>query len=394
MNIKELAKGVEQNVIRWRRHLHTIPEPGIDVPETANYVCGVLDELGIQYKRGVGLPDAIVGTIVGKQPGKTIALRADMDALPVVEETGLDFASTNGNMHACGHDAHTSILLGAAQVLNENKESFNGTIKLLFQPGEEISKGAEPMIEDGALEGVDYILGMHVGNISGESAPGEVLVNTGSMMACLDNFNATITGVGSHGAYPHESIDPISATGYVLTALQEIISREINPVDPGVITIGKVQAGTAYNVIPGKSYLEGTARAVNQKSREYLARRIGEVIEGVSSAFRCKVDYTYNFEAPPLVNDEKVALSVFESAKKVIDPARVKIMKNPVMGGEDFACYLEKVPGNFLFMANPLPIDGEIYPHHNSRFALDEKYFVDGVAIFVQSTLDLLEKNE
>lgn len=392
MNIKELAKGVEQNVIKWRRHLHTIPEPGVDIPETADYVCKVLDELGIEYTRGVGLPDAIVGIIKGQQPGKTIALRADMDALPVVEETGLEFASTNGNMHACGHDAHTSVLLGAAQVLNENKEKFNGTIKLLFQPGEEISKGAEPMVKAGVLENVDYVLGMHLGNISGEAKAGDVLVNPGSMMACLDNFNAKIIGVGSHGAYPHDSIDPVVATGYILTALQEIISREINPVDPGVITVGKVEAGRTYNVIPGSAYIEGTARAVNQKSREYLATRIGEVIEGIASAFRCKAEYTYNFEAPPLVNDEDVAMSVYESAKKVMDPERIKIMKNPVMGGEDFACYLERVPGNFVFMANPLPIDGEIYPHHNSKFALDEKYFVDGVALFIQSTLDLLER--
>ncbi|NLY73167.1 MAG: amidohydrolase [Tissierellia bacterium] len=391
--INELVKSVMEDVIKWRRHLHQIPELGNDLPETSAYVTEQLDELGVSYVKGVGIEHAIVATIEGgKGPGRTLALRADMDGLPVVEKTGLDFASTNGKMHACGHDAHTAVLLGVVKALNSIKDQLAGKVVFLFQPGEEISAGAEPMVKAGCLDGVDGVMGIHVGNISAEAEPGDALFSTGAMMACLDKWEMTVHGVGSHGAYPHGSRDPVVMGSHIVAALQEIISRELNPTDPGVITVGVFNGGSAYNVIPGSVYLEGTARAVNHETREFIAKRIGEVAESIAGAFRGSVDYNYTFGAPPVVNDEKFTLNVMESARKVLGEDKVKLMKAPVMGGEDFAYYLEEVPGTFVFLSTPLAIDREVFPHHNSRFALDEAYFDSGVALFLQATLDFLNQ--
>lgn len=390
--MQDLIKNVMDEVIIWRRDLHQIPEIGNDIPKTSAYVAEQLEKMGISYTKGVGLEHAIVATIQGTKQGqgKTLALRADMDALPVVEETGLPFASKNGNMHACGHDAHTASLLGTAKVLNQLKDQFSGKIVLLFQPGEEISAGAEPMVKAGCLEGVDGIIGIHVGSISSDGVPGNAYFKFGSMMASLDKWNMTVNGVGSHGAYPHGSHDPVVMQAHIITAVQEIISRELNPVDPGVVTVGIVKGGSAYNVIPGSVYLEGTARAVNQKTREYISKRIGEIAESVAKAFRGTIDYNYIFGAPPVVNHNEFTQNVIESAKRAIGEENVQIMDNPVMGGEDFAYYLEKVPGTFIFLSNPLAIDGTCFPHHNSRFALDEQYFDRCIKIFVQSALDFL----
>ena len=391
--MNDLINNVMDDIVKWRRDLHQIPEVGIELPMTSEYICKQLDEMGISYKKGVGIEYAIVAYMEGskKGEGKTLALRADMDALPVLEQTGLPFQATNGNMHACGHDAHMAGLLGAIKVLNQMKDQFSGKLVFLFQPGEEISAGAEPMIKAGCLDGVDGIIGIHVGNISSIGDVGQAYFKKGPMMACLDKWYMTITGIGSHGAYPHDSRDPIVMQAYIITALQEIISRELSPVDPGVITVGIVKGGTGYNIIPGSVYLEGTARAVNEKTREYLSKRIGEVAESIAKAFRGSVEYNYIFGAPPLVNDNKFTEMVMESSKKVLGEKNVELMDNPVMGGEDFAYYLQKVPGTFIFVANPLKIDGVFYPHHNSKFAIDEQYLDISVKIFVQSALDFLK---
>lgn len=390
MDVRKLAHEVSNEVISWRRDLHQIPETGQYLPNTCKYICNQLEKMRISYVTNVGLESAIVATIKGKGNGKCIGLRADMDGLPVKEETGLPFESTNGNMHACGHDAHASILLGTIKVINEIKEQFNGTVKFLFQPAEEISAGAQPMIEGGALDGVDAIIGMHVGHISDEVSEGNALLNTNSMMACLDRFTLKVKGIGSHGAYPHGSRDPIVMSAQIITGLQEIISRELDPVEPGVITIGIVQSGSTYNVIPEEVYLEGTSRAVNKKTREYIAKRIGEVSENIAKGFRGSVEYNYFQGAPPLVNDEKFTMKVYDSAKKAIGDNKVHLINKPVMGGEDFAYYLEKIPGTFIFLSTPLEIDGIEYPHHNPKFAINEEYFESGVAIFVQATMDFL----
>lgn len=344
IDIRKLAKDMLEDVISWRRDLHQIPEVGQYLPKTSDYVAKRLDEMGVTYKRGVGLESAIVASIEGTKegPGKIIALRADMDALPVKEETGLPFASKNGNMHACGHDAHTAILLGAIKALNSLKDEFSGKIVFLFQPAEEISAGAKPMVDAGCLDGVDAVVGIHVGNISNEVSPGAALFSLGSMMACLDKWTMTINGVGSHGAYPHVSRDPVVIGSHIVLGIQEIISRELNPVDPGVITVGVFNGGSAYNVIPGFANLEGTARAVDQSTREFIAKRIEEVGTSIAKAFRGSIDYKYHFGAPPVVNDEEFTLKAIESAKKVMGEENVKIMQNLLWVGKILLIILKK----------------------------------------------------
>lgn len=386
---------IKQEVVRWRRDLHIIPEVGVYLPKTAEYVKKVLDGLKVDYVDNVGLESAIVATIKGNKEdkGKVIALRADMDGLPVKEETNLDYASTNGNMHGCGHDAHTATLLATVKAFNELRDEFSGTVKFLFQPGEEVSGGAKPMVKAGALKNpdVDYVLGLHVGNIGDGQKLGQFIFAKGSMMACLDRFTIKVKGKGAHGAYPHASIDSLVIATNIVNALQEIISREINPTDPAVITIGKLIAGDTYNVIPDTAEIEGTLRAVNEETRQFLVKRIGEVSEGIAKTYRGSAEFTYFEGAPPLVNDNELTDRAYEVAKKVFGEDDVKYIERPVMGGEDFAYYLKEVPGTFILMANPLKIDGQIYPHHNPKFAIDDTILYRGVELFVNLGLDLLE---
>lgn len=385
-----LLKNIEDEIISWRRELHQMPEIGLDLPKTSKFVQDRLDELEIDYELGVGSKYAIVASIDGAYPGDTIAFRADMDGLPVVEDTGLDFQSTNGCMHACGHDAHTAILLGAAKVISQNRDRINGRIVLIFQPGEEDSTGARPIAKSGILEdyNVQRIFGLHVGGIGSGRDKGKLFLNPGPMMACLDSFKMEIKGRGSHGAYPDKSIDPITMGSYIVTGLQEIISREIDPTEPGVITIGSFQAGSAYNVIPDSVKIEGTARAVTEEQRRYIASRIGEVANAIATGFRGSVDYNYTFGAPPLVNDRESTMMALGSAQKVLGKENIILTNKPVMGGEDFAEYLERVPGSFMFFENMMEIDGKIHPHHNPKFALDEASFIEAASVFVQLALD------
>ncbi len=395
MDVLKLIKEVEQDIINWRRELHQIPEVGLDLPQTSAYVAEQLRKMGIPYREKVGV-SGIVGLIEGGQPGKTIALRADMDALPIKEETGLPFASKNGNMHACGHDAHTAILLGVAKVLNENRDKLKGNVKLIFQPAEEGPGGAKPMIDEGALENpkVDAVMGLHVGNLTDNVKEGIIMVSYDSMMACLDRFRVKLIGKGCHGAYPETGIDPVAMAGYFITKLQTIVSREIGATDPAVITVGKINGGYAYNIIPDKVELEGTVRAVDQEVREYIAKRIEDLAKGTSEAMRGKYEYEYVFGYPPLVNDEEFTKDFVESAKKVIPEEDIVIMKKPVMGGEDMAYFLREVPGTFFFVNTPKAIDGQYYPHHNSKFDIDEDLFWKGAAAMLQATIDYLERNQ
>ncbi len=394
INVLEEVKKVEKDIINWRRELHRIPEVGFDLPKTVDFVKNRLEEMGIEYKVLVN-GSAVVGLIRGGKKGKTIALRADMDALPIKEETGLPFASTNENMHACGHDAHTAILLGVAKVLNKYKDSLKGNVKLLFQPAEEGPGGAKPMIEEGALEDpkVDGVLGLHVGNISGELEPGSIGYSYSNLMACLDRFKIRVVGKGAHGAYPELSVDPVVIASQLVVNLQQIVSREISPSIPAVVTIGKIHGGTAFNIIPEVVELEGTVRTLDQKVREYIAMRIEEIAKGITSGMRAKYEYEYVFGYPPLVNDEEFTKGFVESAKKILKEDEIIEIKKPIMGGEDMAYFLNEVPGTFFFLCNPMAIDGEVHPHHNSKFAIDEKYLKTGAAVMLQAALDWLEKN-
>lgn len=393
MNIIAKVQEAEEYIIKCRRDLHQIPEVGLDLPQTAAYVASELKKMGIETEEGVGV-SGVVGLIKGEQKGKTIALRADMDGLAIKEETGLPFASTNGNMHACGHDGHTAILLGAAKVLSENKDQVKGNVKLIFQPAEEGPGGAKPMIEEGVLENpkVEAVLGLHIGSLTDDAKEGLILVSYDNMMACLDSFRLKLIGKGCHGAYPETGVDPVIMAGYFLTSLQTIVSREISPTDPSVVTVGKIHGGTAYNIIPGSVELEGTVRVVDQNIREKVAKRIEAIAKGISETMKGSYEFDYTFGYPPLVNDENFTKAFVESAKKIIPQEDIMVMKKPVMGGEDMAYFLREVSGTFFFLNTPKEVDGKLYPHHNSKFDIDENMLSRGASLIIQGALDYLEQ--
>lgn len=391
--MKESLKNT-QNIIHWRRELHKIPELGLELPKTVAFVTGELGRMGIPYHTLVN-GSAIVALITGTGEGSTIALRADMDALAIEEETGLEFASNSGCMHACGHDGHTAILLGVAKILSENTDCFKGQVKLLFQPGEELPGGAKPMIDEGALKDpdVDRIIGLHIGNISEELRDGDFGFSYGGMMASMDRFLIRIKGKGSHGAYPEKSIDPIVVAAEVITAMQPIISREKTPSAPAVLSICRVTGGKSHNVIPDVVELEGTVRTVNQALRERIASRMDAVLKGITMAHEADYEFEYFFEYPPVINNEEFTRFVMESAKRIFPEDCIQEIKIPSMGGEDFAYFLEAVPGTFIFMRNPREIGGKSYPHHNSRFDIDDSVLYKGCALFIQATLDYLNND-
>ena len=393
MDIIQEVKAIEQEIINWRRDLHQIPEIGLELPKTAKYVSEKLEAMGIQYHTLVD-GNAIVGLIKGTEEGNTIGLRADMDGLPIKEETGLTFASTNNNMHACGHDAHTAILLGAAKVLNNNRDKFKGNIKLLFQPAEESPGGAKPMIQEGALENpkVDAIMGLHVGKISEDIPKGNVGICYGNLMAAADIINIKVKGKGAHGAYPELSVDPIVIAAELIMSLQTIISRETKSTDPAVLSICKIQGGTNHNIIPDYVELKGTVRTLNNETRNRIAKRIEEITKGITEAHGATYEYDYDFKYPPVINDRDFTADFVESAKKILPEEEITEIKVPIMGGEDMSYFLEKVPGTFFFLTNLKEVDGVCYGHHNSKFDVDEQLFWKGSSLLIQAAIDYLNK--
>lgn len=391
-DIVSKVKEIENEIIGWRRELHKIPELGLELPKTVAFVKQQLDKMGIEYATLVN-GNAVVALIRGNDEGKTIAIRADMDGLPVAEETHHEFTSENNCMHSCGHDGHTATLLGVGKVLSENRDSFKGNVKLLFQPGEESPGGAEPMIKEGALENpkVDRVLGLHMGNVGGGIPHGSIGVNYGTMMASVDTMDIEITGRGSHAAYPHQSIDPILTSAEIVMSLQGIVSREIDPVEPAVISVTKIEGGRTHNIIPNSVEMQGTIRTTNEETRKRVQRRIEDVIKGVCASHGASYNLDYENLYPCLVNSKIVTEELVESAKKVIGDL-VVTMEKPVMGAEDMSYFLNEVEGTFFYLCNPGKIEGEAYPHHNPKFDVDEKEMWKGAAVFIQATLDYLNK--
>lgn len=389
MDIREEARNILPEVIKWRRDLHRIPETGFDLLETVSYIKSVLESLGIPFTEQQGCKCGLVGTIRGSKGGRTVAVRADMDALPMREETGLDFASINGNMHACGHDAHMAVLLGVARLLMGHRSELAGEVKLIFQPAEELGTGALKMIESGALDGVDLIVGMHVGALADDPRPGQMLFWRGRMMACMDRFRITVHGKGSHGSTPERSIDPVVVGSQIVTALQSIVSRELSPQEPCVVSVCRFQAGSAFNIIPDKAELEGTIRAFSNETREYLKKRIGELSEAVAVSMRAEISYEFDMLPPPVVNDPEVASELYNIAKDLY-PDNVTMMKKGIMGGEDFSRYLEKVQGSFFLLQNPNNQNGELYLNHHPKFDIDESVLDRGIAVMSQYVIKQL----
>jgi len=391
MDSVQLAKENEELIIKIRRDLHAIPELELELPKTVAYVKAKLDEWGISYKELVN-GNAIVALIEGSSPGQCIAVRADMDALPVQEETGLEFASTHkGCMHACGHDSHAAMALVTAKIVNEHKDSLKGSVKFLFQPGEEIPGGAKPMIDEGALENpkVDYFISIHSGALS-NLGQGKIGFKENELMASMDRFSLKVTGKGGHGASPHNAVDPIIISAEILMAIQKIISREISPVDNGVVSVCKIDGGFTQNIIPDEVNMLGTARALNEETRDTIEKRIGEIAKGIAQTYGGDAFLNYERMYPVLKNDPEFTKYVKSLAENILPDTIVDIEK-PTMGGEDAAFFLQEVPGTYMFMDNIEPhTDGVRYPNHNSKFNLDESDFYKGVAIFLETIFNKL----
>lgn len=292
--LKNFVKKIESEIINNRRNLHRIPEVGLNLPETKNYIINELKKLGLEIKEYKSCSG--ISATIGKGTEKVIALRSDMDGLPIKEETGLSYSSKNENMHACGHDGHMAIVLGVAKVLKEFEEKLNGTVKLIFQPGEEKDGGAKLLVEEGVLENPKpfAILGIHVGNFIDEIENGVIGLYKGPFMASIDRFKILVLGKGTHGATPHKGVDSIYIASQIVLSIQEIVSREIEIFSPSVISFGKISGGTSYNVIPESVEIEGTVRTLDENIRKYIRKRIEEVILNITKSFRGDYRFEYH----------------------------------------------------------------------------------------------------
>ena len=392
-DLKKLINKYEDEVIEIRRDLHKHPEVGFDLDRTSKKVANKLKDLGFEVKTNIG-KTGVVGLLKGDNSGPTIALRADMDALPMNESTDLDFSSVEeGKMHACGHDGHTAILLGVAMVLAEIKDKLNGNVKLIFQPAEEGPGGAEPMIKDGVMKNpeVDAIFGLHIWL---EMDAGKVGVKKGPLFASIDEFDIKVKGDSAHGASPHQGVDAIAVTAEVINSLQSIVSRKINPIDSAVITIGKIEGGYVRNVIADKVKLEGTVRALDSEVRKQLENEIYKKVKNICLASDADYEIDYRHLYPPLFNDEKMTELIRNNAIEVMESKNVIDVEEPTMGGEDFAYFLKKVPGTFFLLGGKNEKKEITAPHHNTHFTFDEDIMVDGIEIMLKTVLDFLERDE
>jgi amidohydrolase len=381
-DIDEIMPGV----IADRRHLHQHPELGFKEFETSKFVADRLRQHGVEDVRtGIattGVTGLIRGTRPASGPGKVVLLRADMDALPIHEQNEVEYKSVNqGVMHACGHDAHTAMLLAVSRLLTDRRDEFAGTVKVLFQPAEEGGGGAKIMIDEGVMDDpkVDAVFGLHMDQ---DSPVGTIGWVAGPAGAASDRFDLTIQGQGGHGARPSRCIDPIVVGSEIIVALQTIVSREINPILPAVITIGMFRAGEAPNVIPDTAEMRATVRSFDPEVRELLQKRITETIEGIAATMRATVDLRYQLGYPPLINEPEMTELVRQVATEVVGPERT-IEGKPQMGSEDFAYFLQRVPGSFFNVGTKNPDKGLIWGHHHPRFDIDEEGMSYGIETMV-----------
>lgn len=377
--VKRLGEKYLQHMINLRETIHMYPEDGFSEFTTSKIIIEELEKLGIKVQKNVA-KTGVVGLIEGKYQGKTVLLRADMDALKIQEQADVEYKSKiDGMMHACGHDGHVAGLLGAAMILNELKDNLHGNVKLVFQPAEERDGGALPMIEEGVLENpkVDAAFAAHLWGYLNE---GEVHLKEGAMMASPDIFNIKVIGKGGHGAVPQEAIDPIVITCQIVNSLQTIVSRKINPLDPVVITCGRIQGGDCHNVIPNEVELEGTIRTFNEETRNWVPKVMEDLIRGITTSQGAAYEFKYEPKYPALINDKYMTSFAKESLKKVVGEENVFDLKEPNMGGEDFAYFAQKVQSAFIFVgiANN---KSEPVIHHNPYFKWDSK----NVGILAQS---------
>ncbi len=376
------VRAVRDEAVRIRREIHQWPELGFEEARTGALAAKTLRRLGLKVKTGVA-KTGVVGVLEGGRPGPTLLIRADMDALPLTEESGAPYASRRpGRMHACGHDAHVAISLGAAHILAAEREFLPGRIKFIYQPAEESPGGALPMIQAGVLTApkVDAAIALHMWN---DLPTGTLGVRTGALLACTDRFEIGIIGRGGHGAAPHQSVDPIVTASEVVSALQTIPSRVVSPLEPVVVSVCQIHGGTAFNVIPGRVTLAGTVRTFNRDLRRRLPKMMEEVVRGVTSAHRARYEFRFDPHYPSTVNDAAMTALVRGQAERVVGERNISEDVR-TMGGEDMSYFLERVPGCFFFVGSAHPKKGAPGPHHSARFDIDEDSIPVGIEMLVR----------
>jgi len=385
-----------QELLPWlievRRDFHQYPELGFAEFRTQSQIMRYLDEMGIPHVKSAGT--GIVGLIEGARPGAVVALRADIDALPILEAEDREYRSKiPGKMHACGHDAHTACLLGAARILNGIREELPGTVKLFFQPAEETDGGALPMIREGVLEKpkVDAVFGLHV---SSDIPAGQIGVKYGQMNAASDELKITVRGENGHGAYPHSGRDAIVIAAHVIVALQTIVSRNVDPRQAAVITLGVIEGGTASNILAGEVKLSGTIRTLDPDVRALVKQRVREVAEWTARSLGGEAEVAILEGYTALINNDELVEMVKRNAEELLGPQNVRINPLPNMGVEDFAFFAEHVPGAFYHLGVRNEEKGYIYPVHHPRFDLDESSLAVGAALQAYNALVYLKENE
>lgn len=388
-NVLDLAEEIKEWLVEVRRDFHMHPEFGMEEHRTSEMIAKYLEEMGIEYEKGVA-NTGVVGIIRGKEKGKTVALRADMDALPIEEKNKVSYKSkTKGKMHACGHDAHMTIVLGAAKLLSNMKDSLKGNIKLFFQPAEETVGGAKPMIEEGVMENpkVDAVFGLHV---SPEIPTGSIGIKYGKMNASSDAIKIVINGESTHGAYPHSGIDAIVIAGHVITALQTIVSRNIDPRNSAVVTLGAINGGTKGNIIADKVEMIGTVRTLDPEIREKVLTRIENTVKNISESLGGNGEVIIEEGYSPLINDNDMVEMVKANAIELLGRNKVKIIEDLSLGVEDFAYFLQKAPGAFFRLGSGNLEKGIIHDGHHCNFDIDEDCLSIGVALQVQNVISVL----
>jgi amidohydrolase len=384
--VRLAIRSLQPQLVELRRKLHQKPELGFKEKLTSELIAQKLQEWGIEHQTGIA-QTGIVAIIRGKnssQNHKVLGIRADMDALPIQELNDIPYRSQHdGVMHACGHDGHTAIALGTAYYLHQHRDSFAGTVKIIFQPAEEGPGGAKPMIEAGVLKNpdVDAIIGLHLWN----NLPlGTVGVRSGALMAAVELFNCTISGKGGHGALPHQTVDSIVVASQIVNALQTIVARNINPIDSAVVTVGEFHAGTAHNVIADTARMTGTVRYFNPTYKDFFKKRVEQIIAGVCQSHNARYDFEYWSLYPPVINDAGMAELVKAVAQEVIETPVGVVPECQTMGGEDMSFFLQEVPGCYFFIGSANPAKNLAYPHHHPRFDFDETALAISVEMFVR----------
>ena len=378
------CEALQDTIVSFRRDLHRIPEVGTQLPLTQAYIRKVLEGWGLSCTLSA-THSTLWGDIEGSLPGKTVLLRADMDALPIQEATGLPFASQHeGKMHACGHDAHAAMLLGAIRVLLDNRAQLRGRVRFLFQADEEAVSGAKFAVKEGAMEGVDAAFGCHIGNLLGPDIPsGTLAVKPGNAMASADYLFLTVRGKGCHGSTPEKGVDPITIASHIVINLQEILAREIPASQTAALTMGRIRGGDVFNIIPEQVELDGTLRTYSPELRQFILKRIEEIAKSTAAVFRGECDLRVGGGTGAVINDPALTALTQEALAPVAGEGMLLTDFTPNMGSEDFSCFQKEVPGVYWFLSSANREKGTCVPHHNPRFDIDEDVLWKGSAAFV-----------